>query len=45
MAPTDGHMHRALIDLSTGGRLVSTWTFFENGEQGADAVIDAKRVE
>ncbi len=43
MAPGDGHMHRAALDLSEEGRVKATWTFFENGQPGADAVIDARR--
>ena len=45
MEPADGHMHRAVIDLSEEGRMKATWTYFENGQAGPDAVIDARRKE
>jgi hypothetical protein len=43
MAPEDGHMHRAVMDLTEAGRVKATWTFFAEGKAGHDAVIEVRQ--
>ncbi|MHC4924389.1 MAG: hypothetical protein ACYTG4_09985 [Planctomycetota bacterium] len=45
MTPTDGHMHRAVIDLSRENRVTGTWTFFVDGAAGNDIVVQTQRSE
>lgn len=40
-----GHMHRAEFDFSRPGRLVSRWTWRENGEDRHIESIDIERVD
>ncbi len=44
-SPGAGHMHEAVMDLSRDGRVVARWTYWENGQPGHAAVIDAQRSE
>jgi hypothetical protein len=44
-SPSDGHMHEAVFDFRTDGRLRTTWTYWEGGKAGHAATFDLERAK
>jgi hypothetical protein len=44
-SPGAMHMHAAVIDLATPGRILARWTSWKDGAPAGDAVLETRRAE